>query len=167
MSAATPESATATLTSPDATALARLLNRAEAVLRRLEDILPAPASAPDWQAAIAFRWRKQQGRGWLQPVRRPHAIRLDDLETIDDQKARIVANTEQFVACRGANNVLLTGSRGCGKSSLVKAVLNAYAERGLRLIEVDKDDLIDLPEIVDLVDGRPERFIIFCDDLSF
>ena len=167
MSAATPESATATLTSPDATALARLLNRAEAVLGRLEDILPAPASAPDWQAAIAFRWRKQQGRGWLQPVRRPHAIRLDDLETIDDQKARIVANTEQFVAGRGANNVLLTGSRGCGKSSLVKAVLNAYAERGLRLIEVDKDDLIDLPEIVDLVDGRPERFIIFCDDLSF
>ena len=167
MSAATPESATATLTSPDATALARLLNRAEAVLRRLEDILPAPASAPDWQAAIAFRWRKQQGRGCLQPVRRPHAIRLDDLETIDDQKARIVANTEQFVAGCGANNVLLTGSRGCGKSSLVKAVLNAYAERGLRLIEVDKNDLIDLPEIVDLLEGRPERFIIFCDDLSF
>lgn len=167
MSAATPESATATLTSPDATALARLLNRAEAVLRRLEDILPAPASAPDWQAAIAFRWRKQQGRGCLQPVRRPHAIRLDDLETIDDQKARIVANTEQFVAGCGANNVLLTGSRGCGKSSLVKAVLNAYADRGLRLIEVDKEDLIDLPEIVDLLEGRPERFIIFCDDLSF
>ena len=167
MSVATPESAAAPLASPDATALVRLLNRAEAVLGRLEGILPAPAAAPDWQAAIAFRWRKQQGRGWLQPVRRPHAIRLDDLETIDDQKARIVANTEQFVAGRGANNVLLTGSRGCGKSSLVKAVLNAYAERGLRLIEVDKDDLIDLPEIVDLVDGRPERFILFCDDLSF
>ena len=167
MSVATPESAAAPLASPDATALVRLLNRAEAVLGRLEGILPAPAAAPDWQAAIAFRWRKQQGRGCLQPVRRPHAIRLDNLETIDDQKARIVANTEQFVAGRGANNVLLTGSRGCGKSSLVKAVLNAYAERGLRLIEVDKDDLIDLPEIVDLVDGRPERFIIFCDDLSF
>ena len=163
MSAATPESAP----HPALPVLERLLTRAETLLGRLEGFLPPSAPAPDWQAAIAFRWRRQQGRGWLQPVRRPHAIRLADLATIDEQKARIVANTEQFVAGRGANNVLLTGSRGCGKSSLVKAVLNAYADRGLRLIEVDKDDLVDLPEIVDLVDGRPERFVIFCDDLSF
>ena len=163
MSAATPESAP----HPALPVLERLLTRAETLLGRLEGFLPPSAPAPDWQSAIAFRWRRQQGRGWLQPVRRPHAIRLADLATIDEQKARIVANTEQFVAGRGANNVLLTGSRGCGKSSLVKAVLNAYADRGLRLIEVDKDDLVDLPEIVDLVDGRPERFVIFCDDLSF
>ena len=97
----------------------------------------------------------------------PHPIRLADLENIDDQKARIVANTRQFVTGQPANNVLLTGSRGSGKSSLVKAVLNEYSAKGLRLIEVDKDDLIDLPDIVDLLDGRPERFIIFCDDLSF
>jgi predicted AAA+ superfamily ATPase len=167
MSAATPESAAPATTAIDTPALTRLLNQAETLLGRLENLLPTPVPPPDWAAAIAFRWRKRQGRSWLQPVRRPHSIRLDDLETIDDQKARIVANTEQFVAGRGANNVLLTGSRGCGKSSLVKAVLNAYADRGLRLIEVDKDDLTDLPEIVDLLDGRPERFIIFCDDLSF
>ena len=100
-------------------------------------------------------------------MRHPHPIRLADLDNIDDQKARIVANTRQFVAGKPANNVLLTGSRGSGKSSLVKAVLNEFSGKGLRLIEVDKDDLIDLPDIVDLLEGRRERFIIFCDDLSF
>ena len=151
----------------DTLMLETLLARAEAVLSRFEATLPPALPAPDWQAAIAFRWRKTQGRGWLQPVRHPHPIRLAELETIDDQKARIVANTRQFVAGKRANNVLLTGSRGCGKSSLVKAVLNAFAADGLRLIEVDKDDLVDLADIVDLLDGRPEKFIIFCDDLSF
>ncbi len=147
--------------------LERLLARAEAVLGQLEAALPPTPPPPDWQAAIAFRWRTRSGRGWLQAVRQPHPIRLADLENIDDQKARIVANTRQFVAGQPANNVLLTGSRGSGKSSLVKAVLNEYARRGLRLIEVDKDDLVHLQDIIDLLEGRPERFIIFCDDLSF
>ena len=147
--------------------LERLLARAEAVLGRLEGILPPPPVAPDWTSAVAFRWRKSNGRGWLQAVRHPHPIRLSDLETIDDQKERITANTRQFVAGKPANNVLLTGARGSGKSSLVKAMLNEFAARGLRLIEVDKDDLVDLADILDLLEGRPERFVIFCDDLSF
>jgi len=147
--------------------LERLLNRAEAVLGQLEASLPPAVPLPDWKSATAFRWRSRNGRGWLQAVRHPHPIRLADLENIADQKLRITANTRQFVAGKPANNVLLTGSRGSGKSSLVKAVLNEYAGKGLRLIEVDKDDLIDLPDIVDLLEGRPERFIIFCDDLSF
>jgi uncharacterized protein len=151
----------------DSAQLERLLNRAEHVLGRLEAVLPPAPPLPDWSGAVAFRWRKNGARGWLQGVSKPHPIRLSDIETVDDQKARIVANTRQFVAGQGANNVLLTGARGCGKSSLVKAVLNEFSADGLRLIEVDKNDLIDLPDIVDLVDGRPEKFIIFCDDLSF
>jgi len=151
----------------DTPSLERLIARAETLLGRLEAVLPPPAPQPDWQAAVAFRWRKRDGRGWLQAVRHLHPIRLADLENIDDQKARIAANTNQFVAGQTANNVLLTGARGCGKSSLVKAILNEYADRGLRLIEVDKEDLIDLPDIVDQCYGRPEKFIIFCDDLSF
>lgn len=147
--------------------LERLLARAEAVLGRLEAALPPAPPLPDWKGAIAFRWRKSSSRGWLQAVRHPHPIRLADLTGIDDQKSRVVANTRHFVAGKPANNVLLTGTRGSGKSSLVKAVLNDFSGKGLRLIEVDKNDLIDLPEIVDLIDGRPERFILFCDDLSF
>ena len=160
-----PRSIPATMN--ESSSLERLLARAEAVLGRLEAVLPLPAPQPDWQAAAAFRWRKRDGRGWLQPVPNPHPIRLADLENIDDQKARITANTCQFIAGQTANNVLLTGARGCGKSSLVKAVLNEYSARGLRLIEVDKEDLIDLSDIVDQCYGRPEKFIIFCDDLSF
>lgn len=150
-----------------APSLEQLLARAEQVLERFAATLPPAVPAPDWSAAVAFRWRKSQGRGWLQAVRNPHPIRLDELETIDDQKARIVANTLQFVRGGSANNVLLTGSRGCGKSSLVKAVLNEFSSQGLRLIEVDKADLVDLADIVDLLEGRSEKFIIFCDDLSF
>lgn len=152
---------------PDTPQLERLLNRAEAVLEQLAASFPPTVPAPDWDDAIAFRWRTRNGRGWLQAVRHPHPIRLADLNNIDEQKARIVANTRQFVSGKPANNVLLTGSRGSGKSSLVKAVLNEFSHRQLRLIEVDKDDLVDLPDIVDLLEGRPERFIIFCDDLSF
>ena len=152
---------------PKPTSLEHLLVRAEAVLARLEAVLPPTPELPDWGAAVAFRWRKSNGRGWLQAVRQPHPIRLSDLENIDNQKERITANTRQFVAGHTANNVLLTGSRGSGKSSLVKAVLNHFSSKGLRLIEVDKEDLIDLPDIVDLINGRPEKFIIFCDDLSF
>jgi len=149
--------------------LAHLMARAERLADRLEQLLPGPTETPDWQAATAFLWRRGHhgGRTRLQPVLRPHAIRLDDLRDIDDQKARIDQNTRQFLAGRSANNVLLTGARGTGKSSLVKALLNAYADQGLRLIEVDKSDLMDLPEIVELVAGRPERFVLFCDDLSF
>jgi len=152
------------LTSSDA--LSRLLGRVEAILARVEAVLP-PAPAPvDWHAS-AFRWRKRAGRGHLQAVRHPHAIRLDDLVAIDAQKRTIDANTRQFVAGLPANNVLLTGSRGTGKSSLIKAMLVKYGARGLRLIEVDKDDLVDLPDIADVVEGRRERFIVFCDDLTF
>jgi predicted AAA+ superfamily ATPase len=152
---------------PDIPQLERLLSRAEAVLGQIEACLPPAVPLPDWETATALRWRTRNGRGWLQAVRHPHPIRLADLTNIDDQKARIVANTRQFVAGQPANNVLLTGTRGSGKSSLVKAVLNEFSGKGLRLIEVDKDELVDLPDIVDLLEGRPERFIIFCDDLSF
>ena len=143
------------------------LVRLDAVLGRLEGLLPAPPAAPDWNASIAFRWRVQNGRSTLLPVARPHAIRLADLRGVDKQKALIENNTRQFVEGLPANNVLLTGSRGTGKSSLVKAVLNRFSRQGLRLIEVDKNDLVSLADIVDLLSERPERFIIFCDDLSF
>jgi predicted AAA+ superfamily ATPase len=148
-------------------ALDRLLGRLDPLLDRLEKMLPAAASAPDWSAGTAFRWRKRGGRGFLDPVRHPHAIAFADLKDIDNQKRRLRENTAQFVAGRPANNVLLTGARGTGKSSLVKAALNDFSRKGLRLIEVDKADLVDLPDIVDLVADRPERFIVFCDDLSF
>ncbi|MDO8932138.1 MAG: ATP-binding protein [Rhodocyclaceae bacterium] len=146
--------------------LARLIARAEGLLERLEAVLPAAAAPPDWNAT-AFRWRARHGRGRLEAVHHPHRIRFEDLQGIADQKQRLEQNTRQFVAGRSANNVLLTGARGTGKSSLVKSALNKFAAGGLRLIEVDRNDLVDLPEIVELVAGRPERFIIFCDDLSF
>ena len=149
------------------TDLSHFLARAEALLERIESLLPAPLPEPDWRNALAFRWIKRNGRGHLQSVSKPHHIRLKDLQGIADQKLRIEQNTRQFIAGRSANNVLLTGARGTGKSSLVKGVLNQYAAKGLRLIEVDKADLVDLAEIVDLINDRPERFIIFCDDLSF
>ena len=144
-----------------------LITRAEALLQRLEAVLPHPPLAPDWAASIAFRYRRRGGSGRLEPVRQVGAIRLADLKEVEPQKERLVRNTAQFVSGQPANNVLLTGARGTGKSSLIKACLNEYAGRGLRLIEVDKADLVDLPDIVDLVAGRPERFIVYCDDLSF
>ncbi|MCK6372565.1 MAG: ATP-binding protein [Zoogloea sp.] len=149
------------------TDLNQFLSRAERLLERLERFLPADAAPPDWSASTAFRWRNRNNAKALVPVPRPHQIRLDDLQDIEEKKARIVANTRQFLAGKRANNVLLTGARGTGKSSLVKALLNEFAGAGLRLIEVDKDDLIDLPDIVELVQDRPERFILFTDDLSF
>jgi uncharacterized protein len=158
------------ITAPDMTQLDRFLGKAEALLARLEALLPQTSPVPDWNAGAAFRWRKQggkDGRAYLQPVAHIARISLSDLHNIEPQKQQIEQNTRQFVQGRPANNVLLTGARGTGKSSLIKACLNQYAEQGLRLIEVDKDDLSDLPDIVDLVASRPERFIIFCDDLSF
>ena len=152
------------------TAVDLLLGRAESLLARLEAVLPHAATAPDWDASVAFRYRRRAGlasAGVLEPVRHVATIRLADLKEVEPQKERLLRNTEQFVAGRGANNVLLTGARGTGKSSLIKACLNEFAPRGLRLIEVDKADLVDLPDLVDLVAERPERFIVFCDDLSF
>jgi predicted AAA+ superfamily ATPase len=148
-------------------AFERLLQRAESLIERIEAVLPQPLTAPDWQASVAFRYRKRGGHGLLEPVRHVSTIALADLQEIEPQKERIERNTEHFVRGLPANNVLLTGARGTGKSSLIKACLNAYAPQGLRLIEVDKDDLVDLPDIVDLVAERPEKFIVFADDLSF
>ena len=148
-------------------ALEHLIFRAEALLTRLEAMLPHPLVAPDWSASTAFRYRRRQGAGRLEPVRHVATIRLDALCEVDAQKERLVRNTAQFVAGHAANNVLLTGARGTGKSSLVKACLNEFAPRGLRLIEVDKADLVDLPDLIDLVSERPEKFVVFCDDLSF
>jgi len=151
---------------PAADPLLRALDRAEHVLARIEALLPPTPPETDWRAR-AFRWRKHGTRGFLQSVAHPQAIRLDDLVAIDEQKRAIDGNTRQFIAGLPANNVLLTGSRGTGKSSLVKAMLVKYAGKGLRLIEVDKSDLVDLPDVLDRIDGRPERFIVYCDDLSF
>ena len=146
----------------------RLLARAEQLIDRIEAVLPQPLADPEWGEAVAWRYRKRAtGHGRLEPVRHVAALQLDDLKEIDAQKEKIERNTRQFVEGRPANNVLLTGSRGTGKSSLIKACLNAFADQGLRLIEVDKDDLTDLPDIVELVSERPEKFIVFSDDLSF
>ena len=145
-----------------------LLLRAEQLIGRIEAVLPQALTAPDWRASVAYRYRKRSsGHGVLEPVRHVGAMRLENLKEIEPQKERILRNTLQFVEGRPANNVLLTGARGTGKSSLIKACLNEYAARGLRLIEVDKADLTDLPDIVDVVSERPEKFIVFCDDLSF
>jgi predicted AAA+ superfamily ATPase len=148
--------------------LERVLQRAEDLMRRIESVLPQPLQTPDWSASIAYRYRKRSsGHGTLEPVRHVAPLGLQDLREIDQQKEKIQRNTEQFVSGLPANNVLLTGARGTGKSSLIKACLNTYAPRGLRLIEVDKDDLVDLPDIIEVVAARPEKFIVYCDDLSF
>ncbi|MEO5696159.1 MAG: DUF815 domain-containing protein, partial [Burkholderiaceae bacterium] len=147
--------------------LLHLISRAEALLSRLEAVLPHALTAPDWDASIAFRYRKRAGSGLIEPVRHVAPIRLERLVEVEPQKERLLRNTRQFVSGFGANNVLLTGARGTGKSSLIKACLNEFCDQGLRLIEVDKADLVDLPDIVELVAERAERFIVFCDDLSF
>jgi uncharacterized protein len=146
----------------------------EQILRRLDQLLPPLPPPTDWKASVAFRWRASgrkgaygQSAGWLQPVRHVHRIKLADLRGIDAQIAKVEQNTRQFIDGKPANNVLLTGARGTGKSSIVKGLLNKYSAKGLRLIEVEKNDLADLPQIVDQVAGRPERFLLFCDDLTF
>jgi hypothetical protein len=140
----------------------------EEILQRLGTLLPGPAPATDWKASIAFRWRRGARRdGWLQPVRHVHRMKLSDLQGIGAQIAKVEQNTRQFIEGKPANNVLLTGARGTGKSSIVKGLLNKYSGKGLRLIEVEKSDLADLPAIVDQVASRPERFLLFCDDLTF
>lgn len=146
--------------------LEHLIARAEQLLLRLEQVLPAPAATPDW-SAHAWRWRRHGGRGQLHAIPRPHRIHLADLRDIAPQKQVLVRNTRQFLRGLPANNALLTGARGTGKSSLVKSLLTEFAEAGLRMVEVDKADLTDLPEMTELLSGRPEKFVIFCDDLSF
>jgi predicted AAA+ superfamily ATPase len=149
----------------------KVLERIESLLARIEAQLPQVGQSTDWRGFIAFRWRRRSSllgsRGYLAGVAHPHVNTFDDLNEIDEQKSRLEANTRQFVHGRSANNILLTGARGTGKSSLVKAALQRFAKDGLRLIEVDRGDLLDLPEIAELIAGRPERFIIFSDDLSF
>ena len=148
--------------------LIAFLARAEQLMERIEAALPHALVQPDWSRSIAFRYRRRSsGQGVIAPVGHIGAMSLTDLKEIDAQKEKIQRNTEQFVQGLPANNVLLTGSRGTGKSSLIRACLHAYAVQGLRLIEVDKAELVDLPDIVELVAQRPEKFIIFCDDLSF
>jgi predicted AAA+ superfamily ATPase len=148
--------------------LIAFLSRAEKLMERIEAALPHALVQPDWSRSIAFRYRRRStGQGAIAPVGHIGAMNLADLKEIDTQKEKIQRNTEQFVHGLPANNVLLTGSRGTGKSSLIRACLHAYAAQGLRLIEVDKAELVDLPDIVELVAQRPEKFIIFCDDLSF
>jgi len=148
--------------------IAQFLQRAERFMERVEASLDQGIAEPDWGASVAMRYRrKRSGQGMLVPVQHIADIRFSDLKEVDVQKERLLRNTQQFVQGRGANNALLTGARGTGKSSLIRACLHAFAEQGLRLIEVDKSDMVDLPDIVDLVAARPEKFIIFCDDLSF
>jgi len=147
--------------------LARIAAATEALVEHLAHLAPPVAAPIDWTAAPAFRWRSHGGLGQMLPVTHRHRIRLADLHGIDNQKKLVDQNTRQFVQGYPANNVLLTGARGTGKSSLVKAVLDKYAPKKLRLIEVDKQDLLDLPDIVQTISARPERFILYCDDLSF
>ncbi len=149
-------------------AIQPFLQRATEFMQRVEAALPHPLQAPDWEASVAFRYRKRStGQAWLQPVRHVGTMAFDSLCAVEVQKEKIMRNTAQFVAGVPANNVLLTGARGTGKSSLIRACLYTFSAQGLRLIEVDKADLVDLPDIVDVVAERPEKFILFCDDLSF
>lgn len=142
-----------------------LLTQLQRILDRIEHLLERQSPEPeaiDW-SALAFRWHKDR----LAPVRRFHRVALDELLCVEQQKAELLRNTRQFVQGRSANNVLLWGSRGTGKSSLIKAVFTEFADQGLRLIEIPKDDLWVLPELGAQLAERPERFIIYSDDLSF
>lgn len=155
----------------------RLLQRLHGLVDRLEAILPTASHSPaqpvqlDASATLAFRYRRRPGAtsvvAQMQPVVKVASIGYDDLQGIDTQKERFARNLAQFVQGLPANHVLLSGARGTGKSSLVRAGLMAHQAQGLRLIEVDKTDLIDLPDLVDAVSGLPQRFVVFCDDLSF
>ncbi|NTV97117.1 MAG: ATP-binding protein [Thiobacillus sp.] len=147
--------------------LAILLSRANEVLARIEPWLPPAPPRIDWQATLACRWRRGPVQGWLQPVGQLNCPPWGALKGIDEQKKAAERNLRQFVAGLPANHVLLTGSRGCGKSSLIKALLPRLAKKGLRMIEVDKDDLVHLPDIVARIADQPFRFVIFTDDLSF
>ncbi len=143
----------------------------ERILGHLEAFFPKPLTPEDWRTAKAFKWQHRQSIlgsiGFLKPIKHLSAISFDDLQGIERQKESIMSNTAHFVAGKPANNVLLTGARGTGKSSLIKACLNHFEKSGLRLIEVDKEHLSDLQDLTELLAARPERFIVYCDDLSF
>ena len=147
------------------------LERLDQLLQRLDEWMPRQLTEDDWKSSVAFRWRRKDtlfGKlGYLQAVKHTSNISFNDLQHIDRQKDQIYSNTNQFVNGKPANNVLLTGARGTGKSSLIKASLNEFSGKGLRLVEVDKEHLTDLGDLTDILANRPERFIIFCDDLSF
>lgn len=146
---------------------ADLQNELRQVLASLKALLPKPAAPLDWQNCHAANWRRHSFAGYLEPVEQVEALALGDLLGIDKQKKIVEANTRQFLAGHPANNVLLWGTRGTGKSSLMRAILNTYAPAGLRIIQVDKDDLVQLPDIVDAIKQQPYRFILFSDDVSF
>ena len=139
-----------------------ILNSLSNVLQQLQQALPELKQAPDFSSA-AYKWQDKQ----LKPIHQPKKIYLADLKGIERQKEKVIQNTLQFLKGLPANDVLLTGSRGTGKSSIVRALLTEYENQGLRLIEIERDDLSDLPEIQQLIDGRPEKFIVYCDDLAF
>ena len=147
----------ATLDLPD-----HLIQSLSIVLEQLKNVLPEPKQDPDFSAP-AFRWQEKQ----LKPIYQPKAILLADLKGIERQRDKILQNTEQFLNGLPANDILLTGSRGTGKSSIVRALLPRYQAQGLRLIEIERDDLSDLPEIQKMIQARPEKFIVYCDDLAF
>ena len=146
--------------------LAAFLQKAYSVLNRLDLVLPEEPGKTDW-SALAYRWHSVGKKGILESLPNPHTFPLNRLAAVGAQTEKLKRNTEQFLAGRSANNVLMSGSRGTGKSSLVKALLHEYADQGLRLIEVDKSDLVSLPALLSLLKDRPEKFIVFCDDLSF
>jgi len=137
------------------------------VLASVEQLLPRAIGEVDWSTTIAANWRRHSFAGYLEPVDDVDPVQLDDLLGIDKQKRALDENTRQFVSGFPCNNVLLWGTRGTGKSTLVRALLNTYADQGLRVIQVDKDDLIYLPDIFSAIKGQDYRFIILCDDLSF
>lgn len=143
-----------------------ILERLDGLLGRIVEWLPAPVPATDWSAP-AFYWRRSGPLGYLAAVQKVHQIALDDLLFLDRQKAELVRNTEQFLAGRPSNDALLWGARGTGKSSLIKALYNHFRPQGLRLIQVARTDLTDLPEIVEQLRGRQEKYLLYCDDLSF
>ena len=139
-----------------------ILNALSTVLLQLQHSLPELKQTPDF-SAHAYKWQN----GELKPIHQLKQIALEDLKGIEKQKEKVIQNTLQFLKDLPANDVLLTGSRGTGKSSIVRALLTEYADQGLRLIEIERDDLSDLPQIQQLIAGRPEKFIVYCDDLAF
>ncbi|MDD0841634.1 ATP-binding protein [Pseudomonas sp. Gutcm_11s] len=147
--------------------LNNFLQRADAVLERIEPLLPAPRLALDWSSVVAARWQREGRAGYLQPLRVSLDLSLSDLVGVDTQREQLARNTRQFVAGLPANHALLWGARGTGKSSLVRALLAEHAATGLRLIEIERDHLADLPRVVEALADLPQRFVLFCDDLSF
>lgn len=139
----------------------------ERVLSSVEMLLPKAVAAIDWEHCRAANWRRHSFSGYLEPVRVTDTTTLTELLGVEEQKEIMVSNTRQFLAGLPANNALLWGSRGSGKSSIVKALLNEFAPQGLRFIQVEKEDLIYLSEIFTAVENQPYRFILLCDDLTF